>query len=162
MDFAWSLVILSVLFIAVLLIAWILLHTMLSLFVTTMAFVFLTIFLRQLVTFSIHLTTNSLTIKKLLSGIAYLHIQTTFEKVLYNPEISNISFLHHTQILSIEDYKGFEVDCLLITYGNKWIEIGDATDSPVIFRHLLAGMDQLKIEKEISDIGAVKNPLQNR
>lgn len=162
MDFAWSLVILSVLFLAVLLIEWIVLHTRLSLFVTILAFVCLAISLRQLVTFSIHLTTTSLTIKKHLFGVPYLHIQTTFEKVLHNPELFNISFTHHTHILSIEDHKGFEVDCLLITYGNKWVEIGDATDSSVIFKHLLAGMDLLNIEKEISDIGAVKGPLQNK
>lgn len=103
------------------------------------------IFLRSSIRFKIALTKNCLKIKKSFLAIPYLNIEWDFDKVQKtNPLI--IQFKKDNQKLEIENFEGFETDCLLIIKGSSRYEIGDKEDAQNIFNYLLNGIETLKVK----------------
>ncbi|MGB3546041.1 MAG: hypothetical protein WBA17_03655 [Saprospiraceae bacterium] len=95
--------------------------------------------------FKIVLTKNCLKIKKSFLAIPYLNIEWNFDKVQkINPLI--VQFKNGNQKLEIENFEGFEIDCLLIIKGKSRYEIGDKEDAQNIFNYLLNGIETLKIK----------------
>jgi hypothetical protein len=111
--------------------------------------------LRHLLKFSISITIDKIVVKKQFIFIPYLTIIQNFDKVIYNEKVPILYFQNKHERVEIENFEGFEVDCLLIRADNKEYEFGDKNDADLIFKFLVAGLDELKVEKTIADIGYV-------
>lgn len=109
------------------------------------AIVLILFFLRNLIRFKIILTKNSLKIKKSFLAIPYLNIEWNFDKV-QKPNPLIIQFENGNKKLEIENFEGFEVDCLLIVKDKSRYEIGNKEDAQSIFNYLQKGIETLKIK----------------
>jgi hypothetical protein len=114
--------------------------------------------LKHLLNFSISITADKLVVKKLFICIPYLTINQHFDKVLYNEKIPILYFQFKQDRVEIEKFEGFEVDCLLIEVDNKMYELGDKNDADLIFKFIINGLDELKVQKTNADIGYVAQP----
>jgi len=111
--------------------------------------------LKNLLKFSISITADLLVIKKLFVFIPYLTITQHFDKVLYNEKVPILFFQFKQDRVEVENFEGFEVDCLLVKSDNKEYEFGDKNDADLIFKYIINGLDELKIQRTNADIGYV-------
>jgi len=111
--------------------------------------------LRHLLKFSILITTDKLVVKKLFIFIPYKTITRNYDKVLYNDKVPILYFQYKQDRVEIENFEGFEVDCLLVKAENKEYEFGDKIDAEIIFNFVINGLDELKVQKINADIGYV-------
>jgi hypothetical protein len=122
----------------------------------TFIIMFIVLFsLRHLLKFSISITADKLVVKKLFISIPYLTINRHFDKVLYNEKVPILYFQFKQDRVEIENFEGFEVDCLLVKADNKEYEFGDKNDAAEIFKFVINGLDDLKVQKINADIGYV-------
>jgi len=112
--------------------------------------------LKYLIKFTISITTNKIVVKKLFVFIPYLTINHNFDKVFFNEKIPILHFQFGKKIVEIENLEGFEGDCILVKSDNKEYEFGDKNDADIIFKFLINGLDELKVQKIKSDIGYAK------
>jgi hypothetical protein len=111
--------------------------------------------LRHLLKFSISITIDKIVVKKQFIYIPYLTIIHNFDKVIYNEKVPILYFQNKHERVEIENFVGFEVDCLIIRAYNKEYEFGDKNETDLIFKFVVTGLDELKVEKTIADIGYV-------
>lgn len=111
--------------------------------------------LRQLMTFSITLTSNTFILRKLFCGIPYFTIKQEFDTVLFNEKVPILYFQDKDTKVEVENFEGFEIDCLLIKSQNKEYEIGKKNNADIIFKFIIDGLDKLKVTKVTADIGYV-------
>jgi hypothetical protein len=76
-----------------------------------------------------------------------------FNKVLYNEKVPILYFQDQLNRVEVQNFEGFEVDCLLVKAKDKEYEIGNKADALIIFNLIIEGLDKLNVEKIISDIG---------
>jgi hypothetical protein len=111
--------------------------------------------LRHLLKFSISIAIDKIVVKKQFFFIPYLTIIQNFDKVIYNEKVPILYFQNKHEIVEIENFEGFEVDCLIIRADNKEYEFADKNDADLILKFVVRGLDELKVEKTNADIGYV-------
>ena len=111
--------------------------------------------LRHLISFSIIVTSDTFTLKKSFLGIPYLTIKQHFDTVLYSEKVPIFYFQDQHAKIEVENFEGFEVDCLLVKTLDKEYEIGDKDDAALIIKFIMEGLDKLKVPKIMADIGYV-------
>jgi hypothetical protein len=109
--------------------------------------------LRHLLKFSILVTIDKIVVKKQFIFIPYLTIIQYYDKVIYNENVPILYFQNKHDRVEIENFEGFEVDCLIVKADNKEYEFGDKNDADLIFKLIVTGLEELKVEKTIADIG---------
>jgi hypothetical protein len=109
--------------------------------------------LKYSIKFTISISKDKFVLTKTFIGIPYLNITQLFNKVLYNEKVPILYFQDQLNRVEVQNFEGFEVDCLLVKAKDKEYEIGNKADALIIFNLIIEGLDKLNVEKIISDIG---------
>ncbi len=147
---------LMTLFIAVIVTIFLCIFKMWNKSVLTLILMFILLaILRHFLKFSISFTIDKIVIKKQFIFIPYLTIIQNFDKVIYNENVPILYFQNKHDRVEIENFEGFEVDCLIVKADNKEYKFGDKNDADLILKFVVTGLDELKVEKTIADIGYI-------
>ncbi len=131
MDYNWAF--LMTLFIIVIVTVFLSIFKIWNISVLTLVLMFILLTnLRHLLKFSISIAIDKIVVKKQFFFIPYLTIIQNFDKVIYNEKVPILYFQNKHEIVEIENFEGFEVDCLIIRADNKEYEFADKNDADLI------------------------------
>jgi len=97
--------------------------------------------------FYLKITLKTILVRKTLFGIPYSRVKKEFETISYLKEPRTLKFEKGSKSICVENFEGFEVDCLLITTDKKEYEIGNKRDAKIIFDYLNKSIEKLEIKK---------------